>query len=93
MGFFRHGHWEVRTQKGYAFLCCPSMERILTFGQKRQVYKELFSLEKMLEDGYSCWIGYTDITNVHIIRMYSKIGCKPFHYSLEYNILWFKKEF
>jgi hypothetical protein len=91
--FYTHGHWEVRVSKNYAFICCPLMNGILTFGEKRLVYEELKTLEDRLRiEGKSEVTGYTSIHKPHIMRMFTKLGYNPFYLSLKKNILWFKKE-
>jgi hypothetical protein len=92
VGYFKQGDWEVRTERDYAFICCPCMNGELSFGRMRRIYKGLLKIEKMLKKKHSYWVGYTHAKNDHIMRMYTKVGCKPFHYSLKHNVLWFKKE-
>ena len=91
--FYNMGYWEVRCSKNYAFLCCPIMEGLLTFKEKRLIYQQLKILERTLKtQGKSEVVCYTGLKNEHIMRMLAKMKYSPFYISLKKNILWFKKE-
>jgi len=68
------------------------MDGYLTFHNKRVIYKEFKELEKTLKMKYREITVYTHLDRPHIMRMITKLGYKPFHLSLEKNVLWFKKE-
>jgi len=92
--YSKHGYWEVRCSKNYAFVCCPIMEQQLSFRTKREIYSELKILELELQmDGREEIVGYTKISNPHIMIMFAKLGYVPFHLSVKKQVLWFKKEF
>jgi hypothetical protein len=93
VAFYNHGHWEVRTSKNCAFICCPLMDRLVSFQQKREIYQEIKGLEiDLAADGKSEIVAYTGIGNPHIMLMFTKLDYVPFYLSLKKKILWFKKE-
>ena len=91
--FYNHGCIEVRLSKSYAFICCPLMEKVLAFAEIRKIYQDLKVLELDLQmNGLKEVVGYTRLINTHVMKMFVKLGYKPFHLSLKREILWFKKE-
>ena len=94
MEYYDYKHWQVRFNfdKGYAFIVCPAMNHELSFGDKRGIYTELKDLEEEFKKELKCWVGYTDEDNWHIMKMFEKVGAKPFHKSLDNKVVWFKKE-
>ena len=88
VAFSKHGTWEVRRSKNYAFICCPLMNQFLTFSQKKQVYTDLKDLEfKLATDDVVQIIGYTRLDKPNIMKMFTKVGYKPFHISLKKEVI------
>lgn len=91
--YYKKGDLEVRRSNGYAFVCSPIMEGIISFGKKKRIYKDLKCLEfELCMDGVCKIVMYTKISNPHMMVMIAKLGYKPFHLSTKRKVIWFKKE-
>lgn len=58
---------------------------------KRALYKEFQLVERILSSRYFGWIAYTKLNNLHMIRIFKKIGAKPFDIDINHNNIWFYK--
>jgi hypothetical protein len=85
-------YWKVKERGDWLWIYCPALtEGVDNFGDKRRILKELKIIEEVLPDKYLGWIGYTKLEHWHIMRMYAKVGAKPYGINLEHNTLWFAK--
>jgi hypothetical protein len=75
----KHWRWFVRTD-GYVEIISPTMhEGTGDFTDKRELYVEFKELtEKILVNGYKGWISDTLITLPNIMRMFAKMGARPY---------------
>ena len=63
------------------------------FKTKRAVYKELKGIEVALKEaGFTGWVAWTYLNNIHIMKMYVKVGAQPYRINLKQETIWFKKE-
>lgn len=87
-------YWKIEiTANPWIYLSCPVMDRAeLSFSIKRQIVTELQDIEKEVKKDsiLKGWIGYTKLTNPHIMVMYLK--CKAVPYNIGKGKIWFKKE-
>jgi len=90
-------HWGINVlQNGYVNIYCPTISKdgVNGIGDKREIYKELKSLESYLaESGFKGWVSWTELINVHIMKFFTKIKAYPYGIDLKKETIWFKKEF
>jgi NADH:ubiquinone oxidoreductase subunit len=83
---------EAVGREGWVQLNSPAMSRGLSsFREKRVVFNEFKTIESLIPDNYNGWIAYTKTDNPHMMRIFTKLGAKPYRIDLEYNNIWFVK--
>ena len=88
-------HWKFENlRNGYANIFCQAItDGISDFKTKREVYIELKEIEAGLKQaGFCGWVAWTYLNNIHIMKLYVKIGAQPYRINLTQETIWFKKE-
>ena len=91
-------HWGYAVfapDKNWAHIFCPTTHeyRVNGFGDMRAIYRELKSLESDLKElDFKGWVLWTDLTNVHMMKILTKLGSFPYGIDLKKETIWFKKE-
>ena len=88
------GFYDLRN--GYANIYCPTIteNRVNGFSTKREIYRELKELEEFLDaGGFRGWVSWTELTNPHIMKFFTKFKANPYGIDLKRETIWFKKEF
>ena len=78
----------------WVYISCPIMENAsLSFAIKRKIVTQLKSIERAIQEyKLKGWIGYTKLTNPHIMAMYLKLKAIPYEINKAEQKIWFKKE-
>jgi hypothetical protein len=86
-------YWEVTDKGEYCSIYCPVLNKgDLEFGVKRAIFVELKNIEKWIVGKYTGWNAYTKLKNSHIMRLFWKVGAKPYHMDLDADSIWFFKK-
>jgi hypothetical protein len=87
--------WEYFIQpNGFVQIRCPLMHSgTEEFSEHRAIYKEFKELTNMIEiNSYPGWVSDTKITLPVVMRMFQRVGAKP--YSMDGNdTIWFMTDF
>jgi len=84
-------YWNIKPIDGWLYISSPIMEAELPFNIKRSLVKEFKNIENIIKSKkLKGWICYTSIFNLHIMKMFTKVGAIP--YKIEQDNLWFKKD-
>lgn len=95
-------HWEIIKPVGqYAYIYSPSMQRnnkkvFETFKERKALRQGLDDLERIIrEKGYKGWISNTKTFYPHVMRLFAKVGAKPYLVATNKDplkdIIWFMK--
>lgn len=95
-------HWEIiEFYQDYAHITSPTMasndpELFKSFSARKALRKGLKDLENIIHnDSRHGWVSWTLTSRPHIIRLFTKVGAKPFQINLksddEGHVIWFKK--
>lgn len=91
----KFGVWETGRVNDWLFICCPIMEDAKasrSFAVRRVIIEGFRTIERMVTDmKLKGWIGYTNLQNPHIMKMWAKHGGVPYWIDVKKEQLWFKK--
>jgi len=86
----------------YVHIMSPSMaindrEVFSSFQSRKALFKDLLKLEQELkEEGFTGWFSWTLISRPHVIRLFSKVGSRPYMTQTfkdpSQDMIWFIKE-
>ena len=96
-------HWATGKQvNNYVYIYSPTMQLnnksvFSTFKERKQLRQELFLLENDIRDsGLKGWIGDTKTSYPHIMRLFAKVGARPYmvktYKDPSKDVIWFMKE-
>lgn len=88
-------HWSVRVEGKYLFVQSDTLHRGgLSFGEKREVVKELKCIEGMIKNDKKLfgWVGYTWLHFPNVMKLFRKIGAMPYEINVGEELIWFRKE-
>jgi hypothetical protein len=84
----------IEDKGSYCSLHSPMLQSgIKDFRTKRRILTELRKLERQLNGKYSGWNAYTKTGNTTMMRIFWKLGAKPYHMDLNADSIWFFKKF
>ncbi|OGW44448.1 MAG: hypothetical protein A2Y66_01775 [Nitrospirae bacterium RBG_13_41_22] len=96
-------HWQIlKITNEYAHISSPSLilndrKVFENFKEKKELRQGLKDLEEHLKNlGIKKWVSWTLTSRPHIMRLFSKIGAKPYNIQTDKDsakdMIWFKKE-
>ena len=84
----------IEDKDGYCSLYSPTLESgVGDFKTKRRILIELRRIERQINGKYSGWNACTKIGNATMMRIFCKLGAKPYHLDLDADTIWFFKKF
>ena len=92
-------HWGYRPSPIYedwATIFCPTTHeyRVNGFSDMRAIYRELKKLEVILKElEFRGWVLWTQLANVRMMKILTKLESVPYEIDVKQEIIWFKKEF
>ena len=89
------GYTVLVNDKKWANIFCPTLteDRVNGFGDMRAILRELKSLEIDLRKlGFRGWVLWTELKNIHIIKILTKLKSFPYGINIKRETIWFRKE-